>query len=160
MSKEVDAGNQTHDLKKHYFRDNLIELIDNTEGKPIIVRGRYKHREKEHFYTFITVRPIIPGYRTTTICGHINIPIDEADDYIALDSADERTPFIIIGTPSYYGNNIKRGCIKLFKKKGIMPIFKAEDLDQYLTKELFRELYQFDMKYALAKNPRSYPSLQ
>ncbi len=152
--------NEIEKIKRSYFRENLLELIGNTDNKPIVIRGRYKHREDGHFYTFISIRPIIPGYKASNICGHINVPISEVNEYTTLNAEDERKPFIIIGVPSYYGENIKRGCVKLYREKGVTPIFRAEEIESYLSKELFETMYKFDMKYVLAERPQSYPSLQ
>ncbi len=154
------AKNEIEKIKRSFFRENLLELIGNTDNKPIVIRGRYKHREDGHFYTFISIKPIIPGYKARNICGHINVPISEVNDFTTLDAEDERKPFIIIGIPSYYGENMKRGCVKLYREKGIMPIFRAEEIEKYLPKELFEKMYKFDLKYVLQERPESYPSLQ
>lgn len=59
--------------EKNYFRINIKELITSTNGKALLLTAKYKHNDYNKWITFTTVRSYIPGFRSYTLCNHINI---------------------------------------------------------------------------------------
>jgi len=60
-------------VEKNYFRNELIELIELLNGKPVTVTAKYKYTNSPEWATFTTVRLYSPGEKKKTIYNHINI---------------------------------------------------------------------------------------
>lgn len=133
-------------IEKNYFRNNIKELITNTNGKPVIITGKYKHSSTNKWATFTTVRSYIPGVKSYILCNHINILKCDVDKYIKLNEEVNNRKFYIIGYPNIYTHyDIKRGCIFLAKDIGIAPIFLAENIDN-INNQILDKCYKFPVE--------------
>jgi hypothetical protein len=114
--------------KKNYLRNIISKLITHSNGKPIIIKAKYKHNDNNIWATFIWVKPYIEKKKTYTLCNHINIERNTILQWYNLTLDDERKKFYIIGYPyvyNHYGDI--RGGIKLATDINLQPIYKQND---------------------------------
>ena len=129
--------------EKNYFRSLLKELIPLTNGLPIIISAKYKHRDNSDWATFTTVRPYIPNTKTKTICSHINVRRNQVQKWFSLNEEYHNRKFYIIGYPftySHYGD--ERGRLMLAEDIGIRPI--CFNTDRYIVDDVLKDCYCFE----------------
>ena len=118
-------------LKRDFFRDNLLKLVGKTNNRPIIVTGRYRHNGYHKQYSFVDIRPFLgKGINTYRLCQHLNVKQQDTD--VIFSEKDNDKLFFLIGFPSsynYYGS--KRGSLKLVCKRGLPDIFCEEELELF-----------------------------
>lgn len=116
-------------LKRDFFRDNILKLVGKTNNRPIIVTGRYRHNGYQKQYSFVDIRPYLgKGINTYKLCQHLNVRQQDTD--VVFSEQDHNKTFFLVGFPSsytYYGS--KRGSLKLVCRRGLPDIFCEEELD-------------------------------
>ena len=129
-------------VSKNYYRDLLKELVNQTNGKPMLFSGRYKYCENVAYLTFTCVRPVLLTGKSKTICNHVNIPTNKIIDGYHLTEKEHNRKFYFIGYPHTYNyRGEKRGCIKLEYKLGVPALFIVDELKKYITKEVKEKLF-------------------
>ena len=115
-------------LKRDFFRDNLLKLVGKTSNRPIIVTGRYRHNGYHKQYSFVDIKPFLgKDINTYRLCQHLNVRQQDTDAVFS--EQDNDKTFFLIGYPSsykYYGS--KRGSLRLVCKHGLPDIFSEEEL--------------------------------
>lgn len=148
IKNPIDVIDKAYD--KNFYRRNLLELVNNTENKPILFSGRYKYHSETKYYTFTNIKPVLAEEKACTICDHINFRYDEIMCYGNFSEKDHNKKFYLIGFPdTYFHFGEIRGTIKLDYNIGIPAIFPASDRNKYLTSDIKDKLFYLDpLKYA------------
>jgi hypothetical protein len=68
---------------KKFFRYKLLELQAETELKPIVFSGTYKHTDHPRWVTVTAVREKSEG-KSRVLCGHINLSRAEVEPQLIL----------------------------------------------------------------------------
>ena len=119
-------------LDKNYYRNSFLSLIDATDGKSIIVSGKFKYKNDPIWCTFTSIRPYVKGVHTRTFCNHINLRKKDIERFFTVTKTYHNRKFYIIGIPTVYEHyGVLRGCLKLDYSIGIPPIFISDDLTRY-----------------------------
>lgn len=123
----VKADRHHGKWQKNYERVYIRQVIDLLRGEPIVVTGKYKHRERSVWATFSTVRPYVPGHKTRTICDHINLWRETCAPHYALSSTDHNRKFYLlcVGT-EYCSHGLTRGGLALLSRQGIVSVCRAD----------------------------------
>lgn len=141
--------------QKRYYRKGVKILILETNGKPVVVTGRYKHSNIKKWATFTCIRPYIPGIKTKTICSHINIERYRLFPWYILDKEYHNRKFYIICNPIIYWHyGHERGTLQPAENIGIKPIILFGEA-KYLIDGIINECHRFDrMQYEKKKANR------
>ena len=131
---------------KNYFRDILLELMEETDGKPNVIKCKYKERYNKKWILFTSLRPYISGIKTKTICDHIHINRIEAEKYFKFTQEHHNRTFYIICYPWFYNyNGIIRGTVKLAKSFQVNPILFVTEKE--FIKRIWAFCYKFNSKW-------------
>lgn len=115
-------------VKKNYYRCNIIDLINNTGRKTIIVSGKYKHCKNQKWATFTCIRPYVKYKKTYTICDHLNVERQIVEKWYHLSEKYQNRKFYLIGNPEVYNHYGEyRGCLQLEMNLHVKPIIFTEE---------------------------------
>lgn len=120
-------------LEKNYYRDSLLNIIDKTNGKPIMVTGRLMYnRNHLKWCTFSEIKPYREGIDTNILCSHLNLKLAEVEKWTPILPMDHNRKFFIIGYPSRYKSiGGIRGCLRLYCLKGMPAVFIEDEFEKY-----------------------------
>jgi hypothetical protein len=123
---------------KNYLRTKLLECQD----RPVILIGKFVKVWKNHV-TFITIRPYIPGVRTTTICNHVNLYRPDVETVMDINQLEKGRKYYIIGRCTQYPHSFRMG-IKLDLSIKPSPLVRLSDMLNMPT-DLFSVCHRFDL---------------
>ena len=120
-------------IEKDYYRDNLLGIINKTNGKPIMVTGRLMYnRNHLKWCTFTEIKPYREGVDSDILCNHLNLKLADVEKWTPISRYYHNKLFYIIGYPSRYKSvGGIRGCLQLHCLKGMPAVFSEEDFDKY-----------------------------
>ncbi len=111
-------------IEKNYYRTELLELEMETQRKPVVFTGKYKHTENPEWITFTTIRRYNTSKKEKTICDHVNINKYIVSQYLNLTEQEHNRKFYICGRVSTYEHfGDIRGCIILAETGSEDPIW-------------------------------------
>ena len=147
--KSNDKSISPKAFDKNFYRVQISDVMENCDNKSAVIYARYKNNNgNKDFCTFITVRPVIPGFYTRTICNHINISRKDVEKYIHLSEENEHQKFMLIVEPcSYMKDGCMRAGFRLATSNGIQPIFATKDYQMYINKTNFKDFYVWPDEY-------------
>ena len=118
---------------KNYYRDELLNLIQKTNGKPIMLSGILQyHPNRLKWVTFTDIKPYREDIQTNVICQHLNFKLAEVEKWAIISSSNHGKKFYLIGFPAHYRSTGGiRGCLEFYRKGKFPPVFISEDLDKY-----------------------------
>jgi len=143
MIKNNKSFKSIEKYEKNYLRNIIKILIENSKGKPIIVKAKYSHNENNIWASFIWVKPVAHK-KAYTLCNHVNIERKIISKWYNLNVDDDRKSFYIIGYPYIYNHyNIERGGIKIATDFELQSIYKARDLKKDERKIICNKCYEY-----------------
>lgn len=136
-------------IEKDYYRDNLLNIINKTNGKPIMVTGLLKYN-KNHlkWCTFSEIKPYREGVESAVLCSHLNLKLADVEKWALISPYYHNKTFFIIGYPARYkAIGGMRGCLQLHCLKGMPAVFVEDDFAKYKDrlKPLLYELPNFEV---------------
>jgi len=131
-------------IDKNFIRVQLLDLIDSTDSKPILVTGKFKHTNDAVWYTFTTIRPYLENCKTYTICDHINIKRTDVDNWRRMYATEHNRKFYLVGVPFIYSHyGIERGGFKLSENLGCSPVVMTDDFHK-LKKQMLSKVFSLN----------------
>ena len=123
-------------VEKNYYRDCLLNLINRTDGKPIMLSGTLQYKPNNfEWITFTDIKPYREGKQTEILCQHLNLKRAEVEKWAIPKSIHNGMEFYLIGFPAQYRSiGGLRGCIKLYRQGKFPPVFISDDLTKYKDK--------------------------
>lgn len=140
-------------LEKNYYRDNLLNIVNKTNGKPIMVTGRLMYN-KNHlkWCTFSEIKPYCEGGDTDILCNHLNLKLADVEKWAVISPHYHNKIFYIVGYPARYRSvGGIRGCLKLYCLKGLPAVFVEDDFVKYKDR-LTPHLYEFPVREVVQEN--------
>ena len=120
-------------IEKDYYRDNLLKIINKTNGKPIMVTGRLMYnRNHLKWCTFSEIKPYREGIDTDVLCNHLNLKLADVEKWTTISPYYHNRKFFIIGYPAHYKSiGGIRGCLRLYCLKGMPAVFLEDEFEKY-----------------------------
>ena len=134
-----DDYKSAESLNKNYLRTEL----KNNENKLLIISGKFKKVGK-YYVTFSCIRPYIKGFRTKTLCDHLNIKKKDVENVIDLNELKFNRKYYMIGSAVKYNSRSDRYGFQLATDLNYLPLFICDKINKN-WKRLYNMCSELDL---------------